>query len=68
MAPTLPDPSRLKLLTSFPADTGGKPSIEAVQAAFEKFTNSLTLEDWRWNCDFFNKVGERVKAAGMTFA
>jgi sugar phosphate isomerase/epimerase len=27
-----------------------------------------TLDDWRWNADQFNRIGERVKAAGMSFA
>ncbi|HXC41970.1 MAG TPA: sugar phosphate isomerase/epimerase [Candidatus Dormibacteraeota bacterium] len=29
---------------------------------------SMTLDDWRWNADQFNHIGERVKAAGMRFA
>jgi sugar phosphate isomerase/epimerase len=29
---------------------------------------SMTLEDWRWNADQFNHIGERVNAAGMRFA
>ncbi len=28
----------------------------------------MTLEDWRWNADQFNHIGERVNAAGMRFA
>jgi len=27
----------------------------------------LTLEDWRWTAGELNKIGEKVKAAGMTF-
>jgi sugar phosphate isomerase/epimerase len=27
----------------------------------------MTLDDWRYAADEFNKVGEKVKAAGMTF-
>ncbi|HVU45676.1 MAG TPA: sugar phosphate isomerase/epimerase [Terracidiphilus sp.] len=26
-----------------------------------------TLDDWRWRADEFNRIGEKVKAAGMTF-
>ncbi len=26
-----------------------------------------TLDDWRWCAEQFNKVGEKIKAAGMTF-
>jgi sugar phosphate isomerase/epimerase len=29
---------------------------------------SMTLDDWRWNADQFNRIGERVHAAGMKFA
>ncbi len=29
---------------------------------------SMTLDDWRWNADQFNRIGERVNAAGMRFA
>jgi sugar phosphate isomerase/epimerase len=28
----------------------------------------MTLDDWRWNADQFNRIGERVHAAGMKFA
>jgi sugar phosphate isomerase/epimerase len=28
----------------------------------------MTLDDWRWNADQFNQIGERVHAAGMRFA
>lgn len=27
----------------------------------------MTLDDWRWNADQFNRIGERVHAAGMRF-
>lgn len=27
----------------------------------------LTLDDWRWNAEQFNKIGETVNAAGMRF-
>jgi sugar phosphate isomerase/epimerase len=29
---------------------------------------SMTLEDWRWNAEQFNRIGEKVHAAGMKFA
>jgi sugar phosphate isomerase/epimerase len=29
---------------------------------------SMTLEDWRWNAEQFNHIGERVHAADMKFA
>ena len=29
---------------------------------------SMTLDDWHWNADQFNHIGEKVNAAGMRFA
>jgi sugar phosphate isomerase/epimerase len=29
---------------------------------------AMTLDDWRWNAEQFNHIGERVQAAGMKFA
>jgi sugar phosphate isomerase/epimerase len=29
---------------------------------------SMTLDDWHWNADQFNRIGERVNAADMRFA
>jgi sugar phosphate isomerase/epimerase len=29
---------------------------------------AMTLDDWRWNAEQFNRIGERVNAAGMKFA
>src|SRR5271155_3982433 len=29
---------------------------------------SMTLDDWRWNAEQFNRIGERVNVAGMRFA
>ncbi len=29
---------------------------------------SMTLDDWRWNAEQFNRIGEKVNAAGMRFA
>ena len=29
---------------------------------------AMTLEDWHWNAEQFNRIGERVNAAGMRFA
>jgi sugar phosphate isomerase/epimerase len=29
---------------------------------------SMTLDDWRWNADQFNHIGERVNGAGIRFA
>ena len=30
--------------------------------------DKMTLDDWRWNAEQFNRIGERVHAAGMKFA
>jgi sugar phosphate isomerase/epimerase len=27
--------------------------------------NGLTLEDWKWNADQFNKIGDQIKKAGL---
>ena len=29
---------------------------------------AMTLDDWRWNAEQFNRIGERVNAAGIRFA
>jgi sugar phosphate isomerase/epimerase len=29
---------------------------------------AMTLDDWRWNAEQFDRIGERVHAAGMRFA
>jgi sugar phosphate isomerase/epimerase len=31
------------------------------------FADTLTLDDWKWNADLFNRVGEAVTKAGMRF-
>jgi len=35
---------------------------------YEEIRAGITLDDWKWNADQFNKVGEKVKKAGMQFA
>jgi sugar phosphate isomerase/epimerase len=30
--------------------------------------DKMTLDDWRWNAEQFNRIGERVNTAGMLFA
>jgi sugar phosphate isomerase/epimerase len=34
-------------------------------AAFLALLQSLTLDDWKWNADQFNKIGEQIKKAGL---
>lgn len=52
--PWVADPSRFK---SDPA--GGQ------MAFFLAILQGLTLDDWKWNAEQFNKVGEQVKKAGL---
>jgi len=37
-------------------------------AVFVAIINGLTLDDWKWNAEQFNKVGEQVKKAGLQLA
>jgi sugar phosphate isomerase/epimerase len=32
---------------------------------FRAIINGLTIDDWEWNADQFNKIGEEVKKAGL---
>lgn len=32
---------------------------------FRSMLNSLTLDDWKWNAEQFNKIGEETKKAGL---
>lgn len=52
--PWIADPSRVK------AD----PAKDQM-AFFLALLQSLTLDDWKWNSEQFNKVGEQVKKAGL---
>jgi sugar phosphate isomerase/epimerase len=51
--PGVSDPSRFK--------SDGKDQT----AAFLGVLNSLTLDDWKWNAEQFNKIGEQIKRAGL---
>lgn len=44
-------------------DSEGGPHAYAVAVL-----NNLTLDDWKWNADLLNRVGERVRAAGIQLA
>jgi sugar phosphate isomerase/epimerase len=37
------------------------------EASSKASPESLTLDDWKWNAEQFNRIGERIKAAGMQF-
>jgi len=52
--PWVADPSRVK----------SDPS-EGQIGFFLALVRGLTLDDWKWNAEQFNKVGEQVKAAGL---
>ena len=52
--PWVADPSRLK------KDPG-----QGQMEFFMSVLNSLTLDDWKWNADQFNKIGEQTKKAGL---
>lgn len=34
---------------------------------YEEIRAGITLDDWKWNAEQFNKVGEKIKKAGMQF-
>lgn len=52
------------LICSFP----GLKNPERVHVhSFEELLQSFTIDVWRWNADEFNKMGAKVKAAGMQF-
>src|SRR5215475_6937215 len=34
---------------------------------YEEISAGITMDDWKWNAEQFNKVGEKAKAAGMKF-
>jgi sugar phosphate isomerase/epimerase len=55
--PWVADPSRVK---ADPKD--------GEMGFFLALVHSLTLDDWKWNAEQFNKVGELVKTAGLHLA
>jgi sugar phosphate isomerase/epimerase len=52
--PWVADPSRFK------ADPGGGPF-----ALFMAIISGLTLDDWKWNAEQFNKLGEQIEKSGL---
>ena len=52
------------LICSFP---GLKDPLRLKSPSFATLVQSFTLDDWRWNADEFNRMGQRAKAAGMHF-
>ncbi|MBV8674816.1 MAG: sugar phosphate isomerase/epimerase, partial [Acidobacteriaceae bacterium] len=51
-SPSVPDPSKF---TNAP---GG---------AWQAMLRSMTADDWKWNAEQFNRIAQKVKAAGMKF-
>jgi sugar phosphate isomerase/epimerase len=45
----------------------GVADSDRLKAGGASFTDSLTLDDWKWNADLFNRVAERAKSAGLRF-
>lgn len=52
------------IICSFP---GKDPKHKGENKNTKDQAHSFTLDDWRWNADDFNHIGEKVKAAGMQF-
>ncbi|HWZ51908.1 MAG TPA: sugar phosphate isomerase/epimerase [Granulicella sp.] len=52
------------IICSFP---GIKDPSRLKNKSFSTVVQSFTMEDYRWNAEQFNRMGERVKAAGMRF-
>ena len=52
------------IICSFP---GIKDPSRLKDRSYGTQVQSFTMDDWRWNADEFNKMGAKVKAAGMQF-
>jgi sugar phosphate isomerase/epimerase len=46
---------------------GKKATAPEGNKSFARRMNEMTLEDWRWNAEEFNKFGEKANAAGLKF-
>ena len=53
-SPSLKDPSRLKVSPKEPG-------------YHEAWVQAFTLDDWKWNAEQYNQIGQRVKGYGMKF-
>jgi sugar phosphate isomerase/epimerase len=51
-SPSVPDPSKF---------------ANAAGGAWQAMLRSMTADDWKWNAEQFNRIGEKVKAQGMKF-
>lgn len=52
------------ILCSFP---GIRNPSRLKDRSFRALVQSFTIDDWRWNAEEFNRMGAKVKAAGMQF-
>ena len=52
------------LICSFP---GLKNPGQVHAHSFAEYLQAFTIDEWRWNADEFNRMGAKVKAAGMQF-
>ena len=52
------------IICSFP---GFKDPARLKNLTAQNRNSAFTLEDWRWNAEEFNKIGDKVSAAGMKF-
>lgn len=52
------------IICSFP---GFKDPARLKDKSFANQVKSFAMEDYRWNAEQFNRIGEKVKAAGMNF-
>jgi sugar phosphate isomerase/epimerase len=43
------------------------PRLKDLNMSSRDRANAYTLDDWRWNADEFNELGDKVNAAGMRF-
>ena len=54
-------------LLTFDKELGVQYMICASPGAKDPAQKTMTLDDWKWLADEFNKLGEKTKAAGITF-
>jgi sugar phosphate isomerase/epimerase len=52
------------IICSFP---GIKDPSRLTEKSYQAMIRAFTMEDYRWNAEQFNKIGEQVKAAGLKF-
>ena len=53
--------------TPWVSDPSRRKSSANPQQDFIDLMQSLTLDDWKWNADQFNRIGEQVRQAGLQF-